>query len=155
MLEGQSIETIWTIFPSVFLLLIAFPSLKALYLLEETLPSNIRLKITGHQWYWRYESIYSEEYDSFLNDSNNFRLLNGGSSVICLSSIIYRALISSEDVIHAWRISSLGLKVDALPGRINQLFVFSNNPGIFTGQCSEICGANHSFIPIIIEIIKK
>lgn len=152
--EGQLIETLWTIIPSILLLMIAFPSLKALYLLEENLPSNFRIKIVGHQWFWSYESLSLREQNSFIDTRMNFRLLKNSSSPIILSSIIYRALISSEDVIHSWRISSLGLKVDALPGRINQLFIFSSMPGILTGQCSEICGANHSFIPIIMEVLK-
>lgn len=154
LLEGQIIETLWTIIPSLLLLLIAFPSLKALYLLEETIPSNISIKIIGHQWYWRYEIFKSEELDSFLRERNSFRLLRGSGSPVCFSSIVYRSLITSEDVIHSWRIPSLGLKVDAIPGRINQLFIFSNILGVLTGQCSEICGANHSFMPITLEIIK-
>lgn len=154
--EGQEIETIWTILPRFILLLIAFPSLKILYIIEESNFNMLTIKVNGHQWYWRYEqSDFQKSVDTFLEERNSFRLLNTSDSIFFLSFTPYRLLISSEDVIHSWTIPSIGVKVDAVPGRINQLSLISFQTGIFSGQCSEICGINHSFIPIFSEVINS
>jgi cytochrome c oxidase subunit 2 len=160
LLEGQIIELIWTILPAITLIFIALPSLRLLYLLDELNNPLITLKTIGHQWYWRYE--YSDfkniEFDSYIipnNElsNNNFRLLDVDNRIILPINNQIRILITATDVIHSWTIPSLGVKVDANPGRLNQTNFFINRPGIFFGQCSEICGANHSFIPIVIERI--
>jgi len=152
--EGQEIETIWTILPAILLIFIALPSLKVLYLIEDTKSPSLTLKVNGHQWFWSYEysSFRQEEVDSFIEESKIIRLLKTRSYLTIPSLTSVRVLISSTDVIHAWALPSIGVKVDALPGRINQTFISSKRTGLFTGQCSEICGINHSFIPILIKV---
>nr|YP_010610723.1 cytochrome c oxidase subunit II [Bathypolypus ergasticus]WAP91543.1 cytochrome c oxidase subunit II [Bathypolypus ergasticus] len=158
--ESQKIETIWTIIPSIILLFLALPSLKLLYLLDESINPLITIKALGHQWYWSYE--YSDfmniEFDAYMIPSNelnmgSYRLLETDHHLIMPVKTNTRMIISSADVIHAWTIPSMGMKVDAIPGRLNQLNLYSKRPGLFYGQCSEICGANHSFMPITIEIV--
>nr|YP_010620347.1 cytochrome c oxidase subunit II [Ethope himachala]WAX37323.1 cytochrome c oxidase subunit 2 [Ethope himachala] len=158
LMENQMIELIWTILPAFTLIFIALPSLRLLYLLDELNNPLITLKSIGHQWYWSYE--YSDfnniEFDSYMNQSNNknnFRLLDVDNRIVLPMNNQIRILITSTDVIHSWTIPALGIKVDANPGRLNQTSFFINRPGIFFGQCSEICGANHSFMPIMIESI--
>lgn len=158
LLENQIIELIWTILPAITLIFIALPSLRLLYLLDEINNPLITIKSIGHQWYWSYE--YSDfndiEFDSYIiqsNNLNNFRLLDVDNRIILPIKNQIRILITATDVIHSWTIPSLGVKVDANPGRLNQARFFLNRPGIYYGQCSEICGANHSFIPIVIERI--
>lgn len=156
LLSGQTIEIIWTIIPGIILLFIAFPSLKLLYLLEETNKPYISIKTIGHQWYWKYEySNLRLEFDSYINNTNknNFRLLDTDNRVVLPYNYFIRIIVTAADVIHSWTIPSLGIKVDATPGRLNQLNFIINRSSIFFGQCSEICGANHSFIPISVERI--
>nr|YP_009691998.1 cytochrome c oxidase subunit 2 [Paradyschiria parvula]QEG77633.1 cytochrome c oxidase subunit 2 [Paradyschiria parvula] len=159
LLHGQIIEIIWTILPAIILLFIAFPSLRILYLLDEINSPSITLKSIGHQWYWKYEySDFSIEFDSYMIPSNemnlySFRLLDVDNRIIIPMNSQIRMLISSADVIHSWTIPSLGIKTDGTPGRLNQISFMINRPGLFYGQCSEICGANHSFMPIVIESI--
>nr|YP_010718877.1 cytochrome c oxidase subunit II [Onychoteuthis compacta]YP_010718889.1 cytochrome c oxidase subunit II [Onychoteuthis compacta]WDQ44480.1 cytochrome c oxidase subunit 2 [Onychoteuthis compacta]WDQ44492.1 cytochrome c oxidase subunit 2 [Onychoteuthis compacta] len=158
--ESQKIETVWTIAPAVILLFLALPSLRLLYLLDETNDPLITVKTMGHQWYWSYE--YSDfldiEFDSYMIPTNeldlgNFRLLETDHHLILPMKTNTRIIVSSADVIHSWTVPSLGVKVDAIPGRLNQLNLYPNRPGLFYGQCSEICGANHSFMPITLEIV--
>nr|ANZ78672.1 cytochrome oxidase subunit II [Neosatyrus humilis] len=158
LLESQMIELIWTILPAITLIFIALPSLRLLYLLDELNNPLITLKSIGHQWYWSYE--YSDfnnvEFDSYMsqiNNVNNFRLLDVDNRIILPMNNQIRILITATDVIHSWTIPSLGVKVDANPGRLNQTSFFINRPGIFFGQCSEMCGANHSFMPIVVESV--
>nr|YP_010142654.1 cytochrome c oxidase subunit II [Sinotaia quadrata]QQL03234.1 cytochrome c oxidase subunit 2 [Sinotaia quadrata] len=160
LVEGQEIETFWTLIPMLILIFLALPSLRLLYLLDEIDDCSLSVKSIGHQWYWSYE--YSDflniEFDSYMvqtNDLNlgDFRLLEVDHRVILPMETNIRMLITSGDVIHSWTIPSLGVKVDAIPGRLNQLGFFIKHSGIFYGQCSEICGANHSFMPIVIEAV--
>jgi cytochrome c oxidase subunit 2 len=160
LLDGQIIEIIWTVLPAVILIILALPSLRLLYLIDETTEPRITLKTVGHQWYWSYE--YSDfkdiEFDSYMMPSNDlekgqFRLLEVDNRVVLPYLTQVRLLVTAGDVIHSWTIPSLGIKADAVPGRLNQLNVFFNRPGVFYGQCSEICGANHSFIPITVEAV--
>nr|AID52320.1 cytochrome c oxidase subunit II [Rondotia menciana] len=160
LLEGQMIELIWTILPAFTLIFIALPSLRLLYLLDELNNPLITLKSIGHQWYWSYEysDFYNIEFDSYMINSNNlknneFRLLDVDNRIILPMNNQIRIMVTSTDVIHSWTIPSLGVKIDANPGRLNQTNFFINRPGMFFGQCSEICGANHSFMPIVIESI--
>nr|YP_010535794.1 cytochrome c oxidase subunit II [Rhipicephalus zambeziensis]QLD97338.1 cytochrome c oxidase subunit 2 [Rhipicephalus zambeziensis]QLD97351.1 cytochrome c oxidase subunit 2 [Rhipicephalus zambeziensis]UYB78849.1 cytochrome c oxidase subunit II [Rhipicephalus zambeziensis] len=158
LMEGQEIEIIWTIIPAITLIFIAIPSLHLLYLTDETFNSQISIKILGHQWYWSYEySDFNKEFDSFMipeaeMSKNSFRLLDTDNNLVIPINTNIKYLISSMDVIHSWTIPSLGIKMDAVPGRLNQSFSVSSRPGLFYGQCSEICGANHSFMPISLEI---
>lgn len=162
-IEGQEIETIWTVLPALLLIFIALPSLKTLYLIEDTKNPRLTIKVNGHQWYWSYEYpiVGNSEVDIFIEDSKIYRLLKTNELlyVPCMSTT--RALVTSADVIHSWAIPAIGTKIDALPGRLNQTFIFPKRLGLFSGQCSEICGINHSFMPIILqsltseEFIKK
>lgn len=158
LLHGQTIEIIWTILPAIVLLFIAFPSLRILYLLDEINSPSISIKTIGHQWYWSYE--YSDfkniEFDSYIIPSNEinidaFRLLDVDNRIILPINNQIRVLVTATDVLHSWTVPSLGVKIDANPGRLNQTNFFINRPGLYYGQCSEICGANHSFMPIVIE----
>lgn len=160
LLHGQTIETIWTILPTFILLFIAFPSLRLLYLIDEIREPSITLKSIGHQWYWSYE--YSDflniEFDSYIIPSNEintnrFRLLDVDNRIVLPINSQIRILVTAADVIHSWTIPALGVKIDGTPGRLNQTNFLINRPGVFFGQCSEICGANHSFIPIVIESV--
>lgn len=157
--QGQELESIWTVIPAVFLLFIAFPSLRLLYLIEERDLYDITIKVVGHQWYWSYEyrDLSFKSFDSYiLNDSRRiFRLLNVDNSLVIPYRTNVRMVVSRTDVIHSWTIPSLGIRVDAIPGRLNQLSLIFNRVGLFRGQCSEICGANHSFIPIIILVVPR
>nr|NP_775067.1 cytochrome c oxidase subunit II [Triops cancriformis]QCZ36064.1 cytochrome c oxidase subunit II [Triops cancriformis]BAC53596.1 cytochrome c oxidase subunit II [Triops cancriformis] len=160
LLDGQLIEIIWTVFPALILISIALPSLRLLYLLDEVNEPSLTIKAVGHQWYWNYE--YSDfnniEFDSYMIPTqelsqNEFRLLDVDNRLVIPFNTQVRLLVTAADVLHSWTIPSLGVKVDAVPGRLNQLSLFINRPGLFFGQCSEICGANHSFMPIVIESI--
>nr|QWB85911.1 cytochrome c oxidase subunit II [Epiglenea comes] len=160
LLDGQFIEMVWTILPAVTLIFIALPSLRLIYILDEVNNPLITIKSIGHQWYWSYE--YSDfkniEFDSYMIPSNsmnlfNFRLLDVDNRVILPFESQIRMIVTSADVIHSWTIPSLGVKIDGTPGRLNQISFSMNRTGLFYGQCSEICGANHSFMPIVIESI--
>nr|YP_010414521.1 cytochrome c oxidase subunit II [Dendroleon similis]AMW67777.1 cytochrome c oxidase subunit II [Dendroleon pantherinus]QNH82843.1 cytochrome c oxidase subunit II [Dendroleon pantherinus]URT60687.1 cytochrome c oxidase subunit 2 [Dendroleon similis] len=160
LLEGQTIEIIWTILPAITLIFIALPSLRLLYLLDEVDNPSITLKAIGHQWYWSYEysDFLSVEFDSYMIPTNElsmngFRLLDVDNRTMLPANTQVRMLITAADVLHSWTVPALGVKVDATPGRLNQTNFFINRPGLFFGQCSEICGANHSFMPIVIESI--
>nr|ADW83163.1 cytochrome c oxidase subunit II [Nannochorista philpotti] len=160
LLESQGIEIIWTILPAITLIFIALPSLRLLYLLDEVNDPMITLKTIGHQWFWSYE--YSDflqlEFDSYMIPTNElemsgFRLLDVDNRTMLPMNTQVRILVTAADVLHSWTIPSLGVKIDATPGRLNQTSFLINRPGVFFGQCSEICGANHSFMPIVIESI--
>lgn len=160
LLDGQLIEIIWTVFPALILVTIALPSLRLLYLIDEVTEPALTIKAIGHQWYWSYEySDFSNiEFDSYIvpEDSlkeGEFRLLEVDNRVILPYLTQVRVLVRAADVIHSWTVPGLGVKADAVPGRLNQLNLLFNRPGVFYGQCSEICGANHRFIPIAVESI--
>nr|YP_009544449.1 cytochrome c oxidase subunit II [Lupocycloporus gracilimanus]AYW03847.1 cytochrome oxidase subunit 2 [Lupocycloporus gracilimanus] len=160
MLEHQTIELIWTTVPAIILVFIAMPSLRLLYLLDEVNNPSITLKTIGHQWYWSYE--YSDflniEFDSYMTPTNDlelssFRLLDVDNRTVLPMNTQVRMIITAADVIHSWTVPALGVKADAIPGRLNQVSFMMSRPGLFYGQCSEICGANHSFMPIVIESV--
>nr|QBG58619.1 cytochrome oxidase subunit II [Ahmaditermes sp. 7DC3-4-1] len=160
MLEGQMIETMWTIAPAIILVFIAIPSLRLLYLMDEIHNPVMTLKTVGHQWYWSYE--YSDftklEFDSYMvqqedQSINTFRLLDTDNRVVLPMNSPIRLIVTAADVLHSWTVPSLGVKTDATPGRLNQMSFSINRPGLLYGQCSEICGANHSFMPIVIESV--
>ena len=166
LLESQIIESIWTIIPAVILVQIAIPSLLLLYMLDESIDASLTIKVLGHQWYWSYEytdfwSLSNNaqvEFDSYIIPSselerNIFRLLDVDNRTVVPFLVHVRILISSADVIHAWTVPAIGVKADAFPGRLNQVKFISQRPGLFYGQCSEICGANHRFIPIVLEVV--
>nr|BCT23697.1 cytochrome c oxidase subunit II [Odontotermes formosanus] len=157
-LEGQMIETLWTIAPAIILVFIAMPSLRLLYLMDEVHNPTLTLKAVGHQWYWSYE--YSDftklEFDSYMTQEqqmDTFRLLDTDNRIVLPMNSPTRMIVTAADVLHSWTVPSLGVKTDATPGRLNQVSFSINRPGILYGQCSEICGANHSFMPITIESV--
>nr|AIG23555.1 cytochrome c oxidase subunit II [Pseudantechinus macdonnellensis] len=158
-MDAQEVETIWTIMPAVILVLIALPSLRILYMMDEIFNPYLTVKAMGHQWYWSYEYTDYEDlsFDSYMVPTQDLtpgqlRLLEVDNRVVLPMELPIRMLISSEDVLHAWAVPSLGLKADAIPGRLNQATLISTRPGVYFGQCSEICGSNHSFMPIVLEM---
>nr|YP_009370141.1 cytochrome c oxidase subunit II [Orcula dolium]AIR76272.1 cytochrome c oxidase subunit II [Orcula dolium] len=158
--EAQTLEILWTILPAFLLLWLALPSLRLLYLLDEQSSNGLILKSVGHQWYWSYEvpSSSTHSFDSYMIQESNlksgeYRLLEVDNRPSLPYNNAINVLTTSTDVIHAWALPSMGVKMDAVPGRLNMMGIYANGPGVFYGQCSEICGANHSYMPIVIEFI--
>jgi cytochrome c oxidase subunit 2 len=164
--HGTEIEIIWTVTPSLILMLIAMPSFALLYSMDEVVDPAVTLKVVGHQWYWTYEySDYAMDnetsivYDSYMVaeddlEAGDLRLLEVDNRVVLPVDSHIRVLITSADVLHCWAVPSLGIKCDAVPGRLNQIAVYMDRLGLFYGQCSEICGMNHGFMPIAVESVK-
>lgn len=159
------LEILWVIIPSIILLSIAYPSFILLYSMESFIDSFVNLKIVGHQWYWSYEivqglvnidgkdAMYRKTFDSYMIETNDLkknelRLLETTAPIILPIKTYIRVLITADDVIHCWTVPSLGVKLDAVPGRLNETFIYINRVGHFYGQCSEICGVKHAFMPI-------
>lgn len=163
------LEIIWTIIPAVILLIIAIPSIMFLFKFIEPkyfeYLGGLTIKITGHQWYWSYEYIVpgqtedgvdifvNKEFDSYMIPEEmlqpgDLRLLEVDNSLHLPVGVPIRLLITSADVIHSWAVPSLGIKVDAIPGRLNEVYFVIFREGEFYGQCSELCGVNHGFMPI-------
>ena len=164
MLHGQVIECIWTTIPGLILIQIALPSLSLLYLIEDSPSPNLTLKAVGHQWYWEYEftDFWAEKggfrFDSYIIPEQElttgiFRQLETDNRIVIPTRRKIRVLITRADVLHSWTIPSLGVKADAIPGRVNQVNFVRLLPGVLYGQCSEICGRQHSNIPICIELL--
>lgn len=163
--HGTILELVWTITPAAILIAIAFPSFKLLYLLDEVVDPAITIKAVGHQWYWSYE--YSDfvndqgeslEFDSYLVPTDELalgqlRLLEVSNRVVLPVSTHIRFILTAADVLHSFAVPSLGLKIDAVPGRLNQTSVLIERPGVYYGQCSEICGIHHGFMPIVIHAV--
>jgi len=166
LIHGTVIELIWTITPALILVAIAFPSFKLIYLLDEVIDPAITIKAVVHQWYWSYElSDYtltngdSITFDSYMIPTSDleiggFRLLEVDNRIIVPVNTHVRVIVTSADVLHCWAIPSLGVKVDAVPGRLNHTSFLINRLGVFYGQCSEICGVNHAFMPIVVEAVE-
>ena len=153
----HSVETVWTCLPAMVLCFLALPSLRLLYILDRVESRSLSVKIIGNQWYWSY-NLGSLSYDSYIINEDelskgDFRLLEVDNRFVLPYRINVRALITSADVLHSWRVPRLGIKVDAIPGRINQAEIHALLPGVYYGRCTEICGANHRFIPIALEIV--
>ena len=164
--HGNVIEIIWTITPALILWFIAIPSLKLLYLLDEILDADLTVKAIGHSWYWSYEySDYAHlnndvsiSFDSFLVPDSDLafgelRRLTVDNYLVLPIHTSIRLLVTSMDVIHSFAVPSLGIKADAIPGRLNSLGFIINRPGTFFGQCSELCGDLHSAMPIGIKAV--
>jgi len=163
--HGTLIELIWTITPAVILILIAFPSFKLLYLMDEVSDPSMSVVAEGHQWYWSYQyPDFLDSNDEFIDfdsyivpesdlEEGTLRMLEVDNRVILPELTHVRFIITSGDVIHSFSCNSLGIKCDAYPGRLNQVSVFVNREGVFYGQCSEICGILHSSMPIVIESV--
>lgn len=164
-LHGTTIEIAWTVAPSLILLFIAIPSFALLYSMDEVVDPAVTVKAIGHQWYWSYEySDYNQSdeetvaFDSYMIPEDDLsvgqlRLLDVDNRVVIPVDSHIRLIITSADVLHSWAVPSLGVKCDAVPGRLNQVSMFVKREGVFYGQCSELCGANHGFMPIVVEAV--
>ena len=150
------VERVWTILPIVVLIFLVYPSIYLLYLIDERRVDFLcTLKVVGHQWYWSYkiDGLVSLDIDSYIDRDRAVRLIDVDNRVVVPAQEHIRALITSADVIHSWALPSLGVKIDAVPGRLNQFVFIVIINSIIHGQCSEICGVNHSFIPIVLESV--
>jgi cytochrome c oxidase subunit 2 len=165
------LELVWTIAPAIILMLIASPSFNLLYAEDEMLTPGVTVKAIGHQWYRSYEYstvsynvstgslvtttiLPAKSFDSYMIPTSDLvkgqvRLLEVDNMMVLPINVNIQVLITATDVIHSWAVPSLGVKVDALPGRLNQTFMFIKREGLFFGQCSELCGVNHGFMPML------
>ncbi len=164
LVEGTVIEIVWTLIPAFVLVFIAFPSLQLLYNMDEIVDPSLTIKAVGHQWYWSYE--YSDleeesiEFDSYMIPSTDLeigdlRLLEVDNRIVIPVNTQVRVVVTGADVIHCFTVPSLGVKADAIPGRLNQVGFLAKRPGVYYGQCSEICGSDHSFMPIVVEAVSQ
>nr|UZZ44474.1 cytochrome c oxidase subunit 2 [Vignadula atrata] len=159
--EAQVVETAWTVIPSLCLVGVAIPSMHLLYLMDDIGSPKFMFKAIGHQWYWSYEFTGKTfesvaGFDSYMEDpsfNTGYRLLDVDQRMVAPSNVGIRCLVSSADVIHSFSLPGCLMKVDAIPGRVNEIPLMVNIPGVLYGQCSEICGANHSFMPIVVEFV--
>jgi cytochrome c oxidase subunit 2 len=167
--HGSTIEIVWTTIPALILLIIAIPSFALLYSMDEIIYPIMTIKVIGSQWFWTYEysdilNFFETEtddsliFDSYMVQENDleigqFRLLEVDNRLVIPTLTHIRLLITSSDVLHSWAVPSLGIKLDACPGRLNQTSMFVKREGVFYGQCSEICGVNHAFMPIVVEAV--
>lgn len=161
--HGTVIEIVWTMIPARILVRIAVPSFALLYSIDERIDPARTVKVVGHQWYWSYEySDYVKEdgssiaFDSYMLPDDELttgqlRLLEVDHRLAMPIDTHIRRIVTAADVLHSWAVPSLGVKIDACPGRLNQVSRFITRPGVFFGQCSEICGVNHGFMPIVVE----
>jgi cytochrome c oxidase subunit 2 len=160
--HNTKLEVVWTVIPVLILAVIAVPSLKTLYFADKNPEAEMNLKITGNQWFWSYE--YPDQdglsfdsfilYDDQLKDGQP-RMLSVDNPVVLPANTTVRLLINSNDVIHDWAVPSLGIKIDATPGRVNETWVRIEKPGDYYGQCSELCGVNHGFMPIHVKAVPR
>jgi len=161
----EKLEQWWTMIPAAILITIAIPSFSLLYSIDELNDPQLTLKVIGHQWYWSYEigeiidnKLREVNFDSYMVAEDDlitgaFRLLDTDVHVLLPIRTPVRLIITSADVIHSFAVPALGVKMDACPGRLNQVSLFINYNGFFYGQCSELCGINHAFMPIVIEAV--
>lgn len=154
--ESHFLEFVWTLVPIIILLFIAFPSLYILYLTEDSCIRGCIVKVIGHQWYWEYQysgAFGDFEFNSYMltSGSDLYRNLDVDNRVLIPTLVPSLFMVTSADVLHSWTVPSLGVKVDAVPGRLNYLRVSPSHAGVYFGQCSELCGSNHSFMPIVLE----
>lgn len=156
------IEIIWTVIPVIILIIIAVPSFRILRMSEKLPPAEMVIKVVGYQWYWHY--IYPDhgniEFDSYLIANENLkqgqkRLLEVDNRIVIPANTTVKFLITAGDVIHSFAVPALGIKTDAVPGRTNETWTKVAKQGVYYGQCSELCGVNHGFMPIAIEVVSK
>ncbi len=162
--HSTKIEIIWTLIPTFILVLIAIPSFGLLYAMDDVIDPEVTIKTIGHQWYWSYEytdyvsTIGKISFDSYMLPEaelsmGQLRLLEVDNSVVLPVGVYIRINVTAADVLHSWAVPSLGIKIDAVPHRINSGIIFLQRTGIFYGQCSEICGVNHGFMPIVVKSV--
>lgn len=152
------LEIAWTAVPVLILVVIAIPSFKLLYYMDVVPETELTIKATGHQWYWNYE--YPDNgnftFDAYMIadadlQQGQHRLLETDNRVVVPVGTNIRIQTTAADVLHSWAVPQLGIKVDAVPGRLNEMWINVARPGIYYGQCSELCGVNHGFMPIAID----
>ena len=156
------IEIIWTVVPTLILVVIAIPSFKLLYFMDRTFEADMTLKVTGHQWYWSYEYPDHDglKFESYMIPEADLkpgqkRLLEVDNRVVVPVDTNVRVLVGGTDVMHSWMVSSLGVQIYAVPGRVNETWMKVNKPGVYYGQCNQICGINHAYMPIAVEALSK
>lgn len=158
------IEILWTAIPVLILIIIAIPSFKMLYYLERVEDPEMTVKVTGYQWYWGYEYVdhdninflsYMIPEDEVDPAKNQVRLLSTDNPVVLPIDTNIRFIVTAADVLHSFTVPPFGFKKDAVPGRLNETWVKIDKPGIYFGQCSEICGTNHAYMPIEIHAVTK
>ena len=155
------IEVIWTLVPCLILIVLAVPSFKVLYSQDEIPKADVTIKAIGYQWYWGYE--YPDEnivFDSYMIDEKDLkegqpRLLAVDNEVYVPVNKVVKVMITANDVLHAWALPSFGVKRDAVPGRINETWFRAARTGTFYGQCSELCGIKHAFMPITVNVVTE
>ncbi len=165
--QGMLLEIVWTLVPAITLMFVAIPSFALLYSTNAFCEAEATFKIIGHQWYWSYEFndnsalLKNLEVDSYMLKQGNVseytfpKNLCVDNALVLPTNIYIKLLITSDDVLHSWTVPSFGIKIDACPGRLNSVNFIINREGIFFGQCSEICGVNHAFMPITVASIKS
>jgi len=156
------VEVVWTVVPIVILVTIAVPSFRLLYFADRAANPEMTVKATGHQWYWSYEYPDHGEFsiDAIMVPDNKIkagqvRLLSTDNAVVVPIDTDVRLLTTSADVIHSWAMPAFGVKLDAIPGRLNETWFRVTKPGKYYGQCSELCGVNHGFMPIEVHAVSK
>lgn len=155
------IEVIWTLIPVLILIVIAFPSFKLLYMMETVPKADFTIKAIGNQWYWTYEyPDHAIRFDSHMISTDQLkpgqlRLLEVDNRVVVPTHTTIRLLTTSSDVIHSWAVPAFGVKKDSIPGRLNETWFYVTKEGVYYGQCSELCGVKHGFMPIVVEAVPK
>jgi len=160
--HNTKLEIAWTAIPAVILLVIAIPSFRLLYFMDRVQAAEMTLKVTGHQWYWSYE--YPDQgglkFDAQMVPDDQLkpgqpRLLATDNAVVLPVGVPIRVLVTGDDVVHSWSVPAFGIKTDAVPGRANETWVRIDQPGIYFGQCSQLCGVNHAYMPIMVQAVPK
>ena len=159
--QDVTVEILWTLIPCLILIVMAVPSFKILYK-QDTIPkADVTVKAIGYQWYWGYE--YPDEniiFESYMIETkdlkeNQPRLLTVDHEVVVPVNKVIKVLITANDVLHAWALPSFGVKRDAVPGRINETWFKADKVGTYYGQCSELCGIKHAFMPITVRVVSE
>jgi cytochrome c oxidase subunit II len=151
--HNETLEFWWTIVPSVIIFFIALPALLLLYAIESPLAEPVMtIKVVGHQWYWSYE--YTDKLDKSIYGSFSDKSVQVDKPLVLPIETQIRVVVTAADVLHSWAIPSLGVKMDAVPGRLNQFYLYIPLQGVYYGQCSELCGVEHGFMPISLYAVK-
>jgi len=158
--SAHRLEMVWTGLPGVILFGLAVPSIRLLYKMDEMVDPQVTVKAIGHQWYWSYEygDFKNFEFDSYLKkvevgEGSVVRLMEVDKRCVLPVATRIRMIVRSTDVIHSWAIPELGVKMDGIPGRLNQVPLKIERPGVYRGMCSELCGVNHAYMPIVVEAV--
>lgn len=160
--HNTTIEVLWTVIPIIILVVIAVPSFKLMYYADRAVDADMTLKVAGNQFFWTYEYPDHDEltFDAIMVDDadledGDLRLLTTDNAVVLPVDTTIRLLLTANDVIHAWAVPAFGVKMDAVPGRLNETWFRIDKEGMYYGQCSELCGSNHGFMPIMVKAVSK